>query len=75
MPYVPNHERIELGLEGFGSDVPEGVLNAAIARRDQLAADRALLEEVRPSRKRTRNPKGQLVADDPTTTENEAWES
>lgn len=78
VPYVPNHERIDLGLVGYGSDVPQDVLDAAIARREQLQADRAILEEVKPPkgpRKRARNAKGHLVADDPTTPDvNEAWE-
>lgn len=78
MPYVPNHERIDLGLVGYGSDVPQDVLDAAIVRREQLEqlqADRATLEEVKPTRKRARNAKGHLVADDPTTPDvNEAWE-
>lgn len=76
MPYVPNHERIALGLQGYGSDVPQDVLDAALARQEQLKADRKTLEEVGPTpRKRARNAKGQLQADDPTTPEvNEAWE-
>lgn len=76
MPYVPNHERIDLGLVGYGSDVPQDVLDAAIARREKLLSDRATLEEVMPTpRKRARNSKGHLAADDPTTPDkNEAWE-
>jgi hypothetical protein len=77
VPYVPNHERIDLGLEGYGSDVPEDVLKEAIARRERLLVDRATLLEVGPGqRKRARNKKGHLVADDPATPEvNEAWEA
>ena len=76
MPYVPNHERIELGLQGYGSDVPQDVLDAAIARHEQLQTDRKTLEEVSPRlRRRARTSKGQLQADDPTTPDtNEAWE-
>jgi hypothetical protein len=76
VPYVPNTDRQALGLEGYGSDVPQDVLDAAIARHQQLQADRATLEEVAPRlRRRARTPKGQLKADDPTTPEvNEAWE-
>ena len=81
MPYVPNHERIDLGLVGYGSDVPQDVLDAAIAareQREQLQADRATLKEAKPpkgTRKRVRNAKGHLVADDPATPDvNEAWE-
>lgn len=76
VPYVPNHERIELGLEGYGSDVPQDVLKEAIARREKLLVDRSTLLDVGPSqRKRARNKKGQLVADDPTTPDkNEAFE-
>lgn len=74
-PYVPNHERIELGLQGYGSDVPQDVLDAARIRHQQIQADHKTLEEVHPPRRRARNGKGQVVADDPTTPEkNEAWE-
>lgn len=73
-PYLANHERIDLGLVGWGSDVPQDVLDAAIAAHEQLEADQATLKEVQPARKRARNAKGHLVADDPTTPENEAWE-
>lgn len=76
MPYVPNHERIELGLQAYGSDVPQDVLDAAIARHQQMQADHKTLEDVSPRlRRRARNGKGQLQADDPTTPDkNEAWE-
>lgn len=79
MPYVPNHERIELGLQGYGSDVPQDVLDAAIARRDQALQQPKPVEDppkaVKAPRKRARKPKGHLVADDPTTPDrNEAWE-
>jgi len=74
VPYVPNHERIDLGLVGYGSDVPQDVLDAAIARREQRDADHKTLKEVGP-RKRARKPNGQLQADDPTTpVKDEAWE-
>ena len=76
MPYVSNTDRIELGLQGYGSDVPQDVLDAAIARREQLQEDHKTLEEVAPRlRRRARNAKGHLKADDPTTPDvNEAWE-
>ena len=74
-PYVSNTDRIALGLVGYGSDVPQDVLDAAIARQ-QIEADDKTLEEVKPTpRKRARNAKGHLMADDPTTPDvNEAWE-
>ncbi len=59
--YLTNSERIELGLVGYGSDVPDDVVAAA-------------REKLKPTRRRARNGKGQLVADDPTTAANEAWE-
>lgn len=78
MPYVPNHERIDLGLVGYGSDVPQDVLDAAITRREQRDAPAAIPEVEKPpkgTRKRARNAKGHLVADDPTTPDkDEAWE-
>lgn len=76
MPYVPNHERIDLGLIGYGSDVPQDVLDEAIARREQRDAPAVTPEEARTiSRKRARNAKGQVVADDPTTPDkDEAWQ-
>jgi hypothetical protein len=75
VPYVPNHERIELGLQGYGSDVPQDVLDEARARHQQIQDDHKTLEEAKAPRKRARNAKGHLVADDPTTPEkNEAWE-
>jgi hypothetical protein len=69
VPYVPNHERIDLGLVAYGSDVPQDVLDAAIAARE--ARDKP----APAAKKRARTPKGQLKADDPATTEvDEAWE-
>jgi len=68
VPYVPNHERIDLGLVSYGSDVPQDVLDAAIAAREARDAEPA-------PKKRARKPNGQLKADDPTTPDvNEAWE-
>lgn len=70
MPYVPNHERIDLGLVAYGSDVPQDVLDAAIAAREARDA-----EPAPAPRKRARTPKGQLKADDPATPDkDEAWE-
>jgi hypothetical protein len=76
VPYVPNHERIDLGLVAYGSDVPQDVLDAAIAAREARDAEPEPAPEPAPApRKRARTPKGQLKADDPTTPEvNEAWE-
>jgi len=78
VPYVPNHERIDLGLVAYGSDVPQDVLDAAIAAREARDAKPAPEPAPEPAptpRKRARTPKGQLKADDPTTPEvNEAWE-
>jgi hypothetical protein len=76
VPYVSNTERIALGLQGYGSDVPQDVLDEAKARWAQLQEDRKTLEEVGPApRKRARKANGQLKADDPATPDkNEAWE-
>lgn len=67
MPYVPNYERIDLGLVAYGSDVPQDVLDAAIAARE--------LRDKPPAKKQARKKAGQFKADDPATPDkNEAWE-
>jgi len=76
VPYVSNTERIVLGLQGYGSDVPQDVLDQAKARWEQLQGDRETLEKAGPTpRKRARKANGQLKGDDPATPDkNEAWE-
>lgn len=67
MPYVPNYERIDLGLVAYGSDVPQDVLDAAIAARE--------LRGKPPAKKRAPKKAGQFKADDPATPDkDEAWE-
>lgn len=78
VPYVSNSERIRLGLQAWGSDVPQPVIDAAV-RELHLALPEVAPEdsdsesEVAP--KRARNRRGQFRADDITTPEkDEAWE-
>jgi len=71
--YVSNTERIRLGLQAWGSDVPDDVV---------AEAEQALLGAVCPAptdtpatpAKRARTTKGQFQPDDPATEEvNEAF--
>lgn len=78
VPYVSNTERTRLGLQAWGSDVPQPVIDAAV-RELHLALPEVAPEdsdsesEVAP--KRARNRRGQFRADDITTPEkDEAWE-
>lgn len=63
--YVSNSERIRLGLQHYGSDIPEEVV---------AAAEAALAAPVKPAAKtRARTKKGEHQGDDPITPEvNEA---
>lgn len=66
--YLSNSERIRLGLQAWGSDVPDDVV---------AEAEQALLGAVCPAPeacpatppKRARSTKGQFQADDPATPE------
>ena len=66
--YLSNSERIRIGLQAWGSDVPDDVV---------AEAEQALLGAVCPSPeacpatppKRARTTKGQFQADDPATPE------
>ncbi len=66
--YLSNSERIRLGLQAWGSDVPDDVV---------AEAEQALLGAVCPAPeacpatppKRARTTKGQFQADDPATPE------
>lgn len=66
--YLSNSERIRLGLQAWGSDVPDDVV---------AEAEQALLGAVCPAPeacpatppKRARTAKGQFQADDPATPE------
>jgi hypothetical protein len=73
--YLSNNERIRLGLQAWGSDVPDDVV--AEAERALAEAEQALVGAVCPAPeacpatppKRARSTKGQFQADDPATPE------
>jgi hypothetical protein len=69
--YLSNDERIRLGLQQYGSDVPEEVVAAAAA----ALAGACCVAPAKPATKtRARTAKGQFEGDDPATTDvNEAF--
>lgn len=74
MPYVSNEDRSRLGLVHWGSDVPQDVLDAALAAAAGCCAATATPEAPAPKR-RARAASGEFKADDPTTPDvNEAFE-
>lgn len=85
MPYVTNEDRIRLGLQSWGSDVPAEVLAAAEAALAAPvgAVDAAPAEDAPPEppeapaapSRRARTRRGQFQADDPATAVNEAFEA
>lgn len=78
MPYVSNEERIRLGLQRWGSDVPQAALDAALAAAEGAAAAPPAEDTPAeaPKRKRARTRRGRYYPDDPTTPDvNEAYEA
>lgn len=75
MPYVSNEERNRLNLHAWGSDVPQDVLDAALAAAFvNVVAIEHWPAEPEPTPKRARGRRGQFQADDPTTPDvNEAF--
>lgn len=74
MPYVSNDQRIRLGLQQWGSDVPQHVLDAALTAVAEPIAISAP-PQTTTSAKRARTRRGQFQADNPTTDGlNEAYE-
>lgn len=69
--YLSNDERIRLGLQQYGSDVPDEVVAAAEA----ALGGACCVAPAKPAAKtRARSSKGQFEGDDPTTPEvNEAF--
>jgi len=70
--YLSNEERIRLGLQQYGSDVPDAVVAAAEA----ALAGTAPVAETEPAsaKKRARTAKGQFQGDDLATKDvNEAF--
>jgi hypothetical protein len=69
--YVTNDERIRLGLQSYGSDVPEEVVRAAEAA---LGGGCPLPTPKATAKKRARTAKGEFQGDDPATADvDEAW--
>ena len=83
--YLTNDERIRLGIQGYGSDVPEGVVAAAEAALAAAAGDCPLPAKKATTTKesasstpktRARTKKGEFQPDDPATPAvDEAWEA
>ena len=69
--YLTNNERIRLGIQGYGSDVPEEVVNAAVEALNAPQGDNSA--PAAQARARTRS--GKFKPDDPATpVVDEAWE-
>ena len=83
--YLTNDERIRLGIQGYGSDVPEEVVAAAEAALAATAGNCPLPEAETTTTKesasstpktRARTKKGEFQPDDPATPAvDEAWEA
>ena len=73
--YLTNDERIRLGIQSYGSDVPEAVVAAAEAALAAVAGDRpAATAKGATTKTRARSKKGEYQPDDPATPDvNEAW--
>lgn len=75
--YLTNDERIRLGVQSYGSDVPEEVVAAAVAALAAAAGNCPLPKaKATTTKTRARTKKGEFQADDPATPDvNEAWEA
>lgn len=74
MPYISNEDRSRLGLVHWGSDVPQDVLDAALAAAAGHC-DAAPAQVASAPKRRARSKDGEFKADDPTTPDvNEAFE-
>jgi hypothetical protein len=70
--YVSNSDRIRLGIQGYGSDVPEEVVNAAVEALNAPQGDNSASAARAKTRARTK--KGEFQGDDLATPEvNEAF--
>jgi hypothetical protein len=63
--YLTNDDRIRLGLQHYGSDVPDEVVAAAEAAL--VGACCFAPEDKAATKKRARTAKGQFEGDDPST--------
>ena len=64
--YLTNDDRIRLGLQQYGSDVPDEVVADAEAALAALSGG-ACPAPAPKTAKRARNQKGEFQGDDPTT--------
>lgn len=73
--YLTNDERIRLGIQGYGSDVPAEVVAAAEAALAAAAGDCPLpAKKATTTKTRARTKKGEFQPDDPATPAvDEAW--
>lgn len=72
--YLTNDERIRLGLQQYGSDVPEEVVAEAEAALAQACGGACPAPTAKTTKTRARNTKGEYQGDDPTTPQvNEAF--
>jgi len=72
--YLSNNERIRLGLQQYGSDVPTEVVEAAEAALASPCGGACPAPTKDTSKARARNKKGEYLGDDPQTPEvNEAF--
>jgi hypothetical protein len=74
--YLTNDERIRLGIQGYGSDVPEEMVAAAEAALAATAGNCPPSEaETTTTKIRARTKKGEFQPDNPATPADEAWEA
>lgn len=72
--YLSNDERIRLGLQQYGSDVPAEVVEAAEAALASPCGGACPAPTKETAKARARNKKGEYLGDDPATCEvNEAF--
>jgi len=72
--YLTNNERIRLGLQHYGSDVPEDVVAAAEAALAAPCGGACPASTPKSSKTRARNKQGEFEGDNPATPQvNEAW--
>lgn len=72
--YLTNDERIRLGLQHYGSDVPEDVVAAAEAALVPVCGIACPAPTPASTKTRARTKKGQFQGDDPSTPQvNEAF--
>lgn len=72
--YLTNDDRIRLGLQQYGSDVPDEVVADAEAALAALSGGACPAPAPKTAKARARNKKGEYEGDDLATADvNEAW--